>query len=93
MIPRKLITNGSELPGIGSPGGGSVIEEFARLDKIVRDCEASILIAERLKARGRWRVEWDSELSGLRDKLTSALRDRDWLDAELSRMCAGVKAA
>lgn len=65
--------------------GGSVLEELARLDKIVRDCEHSLLIAERLKARNRWQTKWDAELVTVREKLANAIRERDWLDGAISR--------
>lgn len=72
--------------------GGSVLEELARLDKIVRDCEHSLLIAERLKARGRWQDKWDGELTATREKLASALRERDWLDGAISRASVALSS-
>lgn len=71
----------------------STMEEFMRLDKIVRDCEDSIRTAEHLKARGRWKPEWDVELVQLRAQLEKALRKRTWLDAAVARYAAAQKPA
>lgn len=57
----------------------SILEELVRLDKMARDCEHSLSIAERLKARDRWLPKWDAELITTREKLSKALRDRDCL--------------
>jgi hypothetical protein len=67
-----------------------VIEEYMRLDKIIRDTEDSITIAERLKRRGRWNAKWNDELSDLRAKLAATIRERDFLDGALSRAPASA---
>jgi citrate lyase beta subunit len=62
-----------------------ILKELSCLDKIIRDCEDSVLLAERLKARNRWKEKWDDELTALREKWVNALRERDWLDGAMSR--------
>jgi hypothetical protein len=69
---------------LGDGFGGTVLESLVRVDKIVRDCEHSLIVAERLKARGRWQDKWDGELTATREKLASTLRKRDWLDGSIS---------
>ena len=69
----------------GDGFGGSVLEELARLDKIVRDCEYSILLSERMKARRLWQAKWDAELDELRQKLANTLRERDSFDRAIAR--------
>jgi hypothetical protein len=69
---------------LGDGFGGTVLDSLVRVDKIVRDCEHSLLVAERLKARGRWQDKWDGELTSTREKLASTLRERDWLDGTIS---------
>lgn len=64
---------------------GSVIGEYVRLDKIIRDCENSILMADRLIKRGCWQAKWNAELDELRAKLAKTLSERDWLDSALTR--------
>lgn len=73
-------------------GSVSVMDEYMRLDKIIRDCEETRRIAERLKATGRWQSKWDSELADLDKKLDSTLRERDWLDGALSRYASSQNA-
>lgn len=41
-----------QLVATGDSFGGTLIGELMRLDKIISDCAESILLAERLKARG-----------------------------------------
>lgn len=78
--------------GSGDGFGGTVLEALARLDKTVRDCEHSLLIAERLKARGRWQAKWDGELTATRERLASTLRERDWLDGSISRCASALSS-
>ncbi len=67
---------------------GSVLGELARLDKIVRDCEHSIALSDRLKALNRWKPQWDGELATTREKLTATLGERDRLDGSIARYLA-----
>jgi hypothetical protein len=61
----------------------SVIGEFVRLDKIIRECEESIRIADRLIALDKWQPNWDDELVALRATLAKTLREREWLEKAL----------
>jgi hypothetical protein len=76
-------------PQVGSDDGlglgGTVLEALVKLSKTINDCEQSLIVAERLKARGRWKAEWDGELTSTREKLASTLRERDWLEGAISR--------
>lgn len=83
---------GASLVGTSGGFGGSVIEELMRLDKIVRECEHSLVIAERLKARARWQAKWDAELAETREKLANTLRERDWLDGVIARYASSPNA-
>lgn len=80
--------NTIEIPQPADDGlglGGTVLEALAKLSKTINDCEHSLIIAERLKAGGRWKAEWDGELTSTREKLASTLRERDWLEGAISR--------
>lgn len=88
-IEEKQTTNaGADSSPRCALATGSVIGEFAGLDKIIRECEESIRIADRLKAQGRWQAKWDHELISVNATLAHALRERDWLDGALSRYVA-----
>lgn len=61
------------------------LERLAQLDKTIRDCEHSLTVADRLKAQGRWKAQWDAELLEVRPRLKTALRERDWIDSAILR--------
>ncbi len=63
----------------------STLERLVQLDKTIRDCEHSLLVAERLKERGRWKAQYDAELEQTRAKLADAHRERNWFDAAIRR--------
>ena len=64
-------------------GSETVLDEYMRLDKTIRDCEHALLIAERLKVRGRPLAE--SEIEPVRRKLQDTLIERDFLDEWINR--------
>lgn len=75
------------IPGlVGSTASlGSVVEEYMRMDKTIRDCEHAIKMADRLIAQGRWKAQWDRELAELHATLATTLREREWFDGVLTR--------
>ncbi len=76
-----------------SPGAGTVLDEYARLDKIIRDGETSLTIAQRLKSMGRWQSEWDSDLEDLQKRIDQVRKERDWLEGAVSRRSALCQSA
>lgn len=64
-------------------GSETFLDEYVRLDKTIRDCEHALLIAERLKVRGRPLAE--SEIEPVRRKLQETLIERDFLDEWINR--------
>lgn len=73
----------SEATFAASDGSETVLDEYMRLDKTIRDCEHALLIAERLNVRGRPLVE--SEIEPVRRKLQETLIERDFLDEWINR--------
>jgi hypothetical protein len=61
----------------------TVLDEYVRLDKAIRDLEHALLIAERLKVRGRPLAE--SEIEPVRRKLQETLIERNFLDEWINR--------
>ncbi len=61
----------------------SVMDEFCRLDKIIRDCEHALLIIERQRAKGRDIPQAD--IDDVTSKKVNAERERDALDQMVSR--------
>jgi hypothetical protein len=72
-------------PAGATPASGpeTVLDEYMRLDKTIRDCEHALLIAERLKVSGRPLTE--SEIEPVRRKLQETLIERDFLDEWINR--------
>jgi len=64
-------------------GSATVLDEYVRIDKVIRDCENSMLVAERLKARGHNLPE--REVDAVRLKLSEAMVERDFLDEWMRR--------
>jgi hypothetical protein len=67
----------------GARGSETVLDEYIRLDKTIRDCEHALLIAERLNVRGRPLAE--SAIEPVRRKLQETLIERDFLDEWINR--------
>ena len=78
--PSNSEAKGGSLQQLGSE---TVLDEYVRLDKTIRDCEHALLIAERLKVQGRPLAE--SETEPVRIKLQETLIERDFLDEWISR--------
>jgi len=64
----------------------NVLQTYARLDAEIRDCDHSILIAERLKAAGLWKALWDDELGSVRESRANAIQRRENLDRALAQV-------
>ncbi len=64
-------------------GSATVLDEYVRLDKTICDCEHSLLVAERLKARGHTLPE--NEIDAVRLKLSEAMVERDFIDEWMRR--------
>ena len=61
----------------------SVMDEFCRLDKIIRDCEHGLLCIERARARGR--IISQADINDVTSKKANAERERNALDQMVSR--------
>lgn len=70
-------------PTGSTDGEETVIDEYVRLDKTIRDCEHALIIAERLNVHGRHVAE--SEIEPVRRKLQEKMIERDFLDEWLHR--------
>ena len=64
-------------------GSATVLDEYVRLDKAILNCEHSLLVAERLKARGHTLPE--NEVDAVRLKLSEAMIKRDFMDEWMRR--------
>lgn len=64
-------------------GSETVLDEYVRLDKTIRDCEHALMIAERLNVRPCQITE--SEIEAVRTKLKETLIERAFLDELINR--------
>lgn len=81
--PNDQAERRAENPLPPETGSATVQDEYVRLDRTIRDCEHSLLIAERLKARGHNLPE--SEVDAVRLNLSEAMVERDWMDEWMRR--------
>jgi len=65
----------------------TVMDRLMTLYKHISDNENAILLAERLKAQGRWLAEWDSELEERKAELIKLKKEQKLIISIINRMC------
>lgn len=61
----------------------TILDELARLNKAVNDCEQTLRAMDRCQARGYGPMPLQRK--ELQDKLEQAIKERDWMESALSR--------